>query len=80
MHSIYLLFIYVDFIFLHDKQKIIIVSNLKQKCAFLFEISFDINNNIHVIYYIVIIIRLTQVKPSRAQTYMVVALWLSLII
>ena len=54
--------------------KIIIVSNLIQKCAFLFEISFDINNNIHIIYYIIIIIRLTQIKPLRAQTYIMVVL------
>ena len=44
--------------------KIIIVSNLIQKCAFLFEISFDINNNIHIIYYI-IIIRLRQIKGAN---------------
>ena len=44
--------------------EIIIVSNLIQKCAFLFEISFDINNNIHIIYYI-IIIRLILIKPFK---------------
>ena len=59
--------------------KIIIILNLIQKCAFLFEISFDINNNFHIIYYI-IIIKLTQIKPLRAQAYLVVVLWLSLII
>ena len=60
--------------------KIIIILNLIQICAFLFEISFDINNNVHIIYYIIIIISLTQIKPLRAQTYIMVVLWLSLII
>ena len=48
-HMLFMLILYSCMI-----NKIFFVSILIQKCAFLFEISLDIKNNIQIIYYIII--------------------------